>query len=108
MSIFLRRFFRRLRHAFRFNEMLNWEYESCDRCGCFYRITTMWSDSLWLAVNGTDNNCLCPTCLITLAEKKKLIIRTSDIESMMVFDPYGIIGGSIELGVKEAPKNSND
>lgn len=89
VMLFAKRFFRRLKHLLRIHEMWTWEYESCNRCGCCYRLPAGWVDDIWLEVNGRENGCLCVDCFLTLAQAKGIDIRLDDIERLYVFSPKG-------------------
>jgi len=94
---FLRRFLSRLKFLFRLKEMWSWQYESCNRCGCCYRIPTDWVDNKWIEVVGSKNGCLCAECFIKIAQQKRINIKKQDIELMWLFDPDDCCGGYMAL-----------
>ena len=96
-KIFLLRFLRRLRYAFNFKEMMLWKYESCNKCGRCFRLSTNWKDNLWIRINGKSEGTLCPECFISEAQKRGIPFDESDIESLFIFDPDKKIGGDINL-----------
>lgn len=70
----------RLRHLFRFREMFCNPYESCQRCGALYSVVGDWKDDVWIAVVGSENGLLCPSCFIELARLKGIAIKKSDVK----------------------------
>lgn len=83
---FLKRFLRRLRHAFRWSEMRAWRYESCRRCGSCYRLPVGWRQEVWNKINEGPRGCLCVDCALVLAEQKGVTITIEDILRMGVFN----------------------
>ena len=77
--------------------MWNWNYESCDRCGSCYKLLTDWSDELWVKINGSKFGCLCPECVISIAQERKIEINKNDIELIWLFDPDNVCGGYKDL-----------
>ena len=95
---FLRRFFVRLRYAFRLKELWVYKYESCGECGSFYTIVGDWENEIWLKVNGKYEGCLCLDCFFALAEKKGIFINRNDIIRLWVFNPDGDSWNIIKKG----------
>lgn len=83
---FFLRFFRRLRHAFRWKEIWRWDFESCQRCGSCYKICVNWSDKFWWKIRGTDSGTLCPECTITISQENMITLHSDYIESMYIFN----------------------
>lgn len=104
---FLQRFFRRVRHAFRWRELWTWKYESCNRCGSTYRLPTGWYDEVWIRVNGRKEGCLCIDCFLTQAQKKRIGISIKSFERLWVFDPEGGSGGCFDI-LKPKEEESNE
>lgn len=100
-KLFLKRFLRRLRTAFRFKEIMSWQYESCDRCGSCYRVVTGWVDDLWENICPKDytepgsGGCLCTNCAVIIAQEKGIQIEIEDVERMWLF--YHDIGKSVDI-----------
>ncbi len=82
-----RRFFMRLRYAFRLQEIFTNEYESCDRCGRCYNVPCNMQDTVWLQINGSESGCLCLECIVELAQKKGIQLSVDDIRNLWVFSP---------------------
>lgn len=80
-----KRILRRLRFAFRWKELLNWEYESCERCGHCFKICWSARDQKWVEVYGSDDGCLCIDCFVELAEERGISVEPEDIERMGLF-----------------------
>lgn len=80
LRVVLRRFWARLRNLCRVWEMVTWYYESCDRCGCNYRIAGNWNDAVWVAVVGSPYGCFCPECFIQMAEEKGIAVSLDDVK----------------------------
>ena len=74
-----------------------WEYESCDRCGCCYRLVTNWADTKWIEVVGTESGCLCLDCFVALAQERGVILSPTAVELLWIFDPDQQSGGSFDL-----------
>jgi hypothetical protein len=82
-----KRFFRRLKFAFKFDEIITWQYESCQRCGHCFKLNWSARDDKWLEVLGNEDGCLCIDCFIEVAKEKNVIITQHDIERMEIFNP---------------------
>ena len=89
LFLFVRRFCRRLRFTFRFREMWDWEYESCNRCGINYRLPIDVQNDVWIVVNGKEGGCLCVNCFLQIAEEKGFIVKKEHIHQLYVFNPKG-------------------
>ena len=99
--LFIRRFLRRLKYAFRLHEMWQWQYESCTKCGLNYRMVIWVRTEKWLKVNEKEQGCLCPSCFFQIAQEKMIEISCKDIIDLWVFDPgeknsFDIIRGGVE------------
>ena len=86
---FIKRFFRRLKYAFSFKEIVSWESESCYKCGCNYRLCINAKQETWNKVVGSENGCLCANCFLTLAESKGIQLCKKDLGQIWVFNPNG-------------------
>jgi hypothetical protein len=87
--IIFNRFIARLKHVFRFSEIISWEYETCGMCGMDYRLAIGIEDSKWITVNGKSGGCLCLNCFLKMAEKKNITIDYDDFIHLWVFNPHG-------------------
>jgi hypothetical protein len=81
-KMILFRILRRIRYVFVLNDLLIWEYESCQRCGHCFRICWSVKDEIWKKVmNVTDDGggSLCVDCFVELACAKNIEIKDEDI-----------------------------
>jgi len=80
----VKRIIRRLKYFPKFiKEALIWEYESCDECGSIFRIMWQVDDEIWKKVMNVEDEgggSLCVDCFIKKSEKKKIIIKSSDVK----------------------------
>lgn len=97
LKIKIRRFIIRLKHAFRFKEIVKWEYETCDKCGIDYRLSCAIKDSVWVKVNNRKEGCLCINCFLKIAQEKKVGVKREDILWLWVFDPEDKSSGCFDL-----------
>lgn len=86
-KLIIKRIFRRIFYVFKWRELLNWEYESCERCGHCFRLYWKTKNSKWIEVYGGENGCLCIDCFIELANKKNIPLVKNDIEKIELFNP---------------------
>ena len=87
----LKRYWRRLRHVFRW-EPLFWEYESCERCGSCYRVSWWARPEAWERIIGKWDGTLCLSCFVEIAERKGFAVFHDDIENVDVFVPEDRLG----------------
>jgi len=91
--LFFTRLFRAIRNIPAFLwESATWEYESCKRCGCAFRIMWDVEDEIWEKVMGDPDapGCYCVGCFIKMAEKKGIVIHPSQIKVGLFYpeEPY--------------------
>lgn len=96
--MFLRRLKNRLKPLVRIRELWSWEYESCERCGCCFKLAYGIVDNMWERVYGSDSGCLCLNCFIERALENNIYLDKNDIEWLILF--YGD-GGTVPLIRKE-------
>ena len=87
--VIFKRFYARIKHLFRFSEIISWKYETCGNCGIEYRLVLGIYDKKWIEVNGRSEGCLCLTCFLKKADSKDIQIKVSDIRDLWLFNPKG-------------------
>ncbi|MDD5649302.1 MAG: hypothetical protein PHF86_02610 [Candidatus Nanoarchaeia archaeon] len=81
-KIIVKRVLRRIKYVFILKDLINWEYESCKRCGHCFRLLWSVKDELWRKVTGSVDDgggSLCVDCFIELALQKNIKISNDDI-----------------------------
>lgn len=89
---FLRRLKNRIKYIFQFKIMYKWDYESCEKCGCCFKIAYSLKDEIWNKIYGSENGCLCLNCLLELAIKKNIFLNKKDFIWLSLF--YGNNGNN--------------
>ena len=90
----IKRFLRRLKYAFQFDTIFNWDYESCENCGKSFKIAYLVKHEIWYKVYGSEDGCLCLNCFLEKASKKNIIIKPEDFLWLSLIYP---INGEIEV-----------